>query len=104
MWTNEKIETKLEYLRSQKENPTGNYRKYLVNIYNYILEESKKDNRGWSRANTREMLNYVYENKPDHMGYELINEWKKELKEMGYIKFVKENDEWHTYVVKELDF
>ncbi|MDF2544326.1 MAG: hypothetical protein K0S47_4044 [Herbinix sp.] len=104
MWTNEKIEKKLEYLRSQKENSTGNYRKYLVNIYSFILEDSKKDNKGWSKANTREMLSYIYENKSDHMGYELINEWKKELKEMGYIKFVKENDEWHTYIVKEIDF
>ena len=104
MWSSEKIEKKLTYLRAQKENPTGNYRKFLVNVYNYILEDSMKDNRGWSKANTREMMNYVYEGSPDHMGYELINEWKKELKEMGYIKFVKENGEWHTYIVKELDF
>ncbi|RCX09313.1 hypothetical protein DFR58_13729 [Anaerobacterium chartisolvens] len=32
--TEEKKAQKLVYLRSQKENPTGNYRKYLVNIYN----------------------------------------------------------------------
>ena len=104
MWTNEKIANKLEYLRAQKEKPTGNYRKYLVNIYNFILEDSKKDGRGWSKANTREMMKYVYEGDPDHMGFELINEWKKELKEMGYIKFAKEKEEWHTYIVKELDF
>jgi hypothetical protein len=104
MWSNEKIEKKLEYLRAQKVNTTGNYRKYLVNIYNFILEDSKKDGRGWSKASTREMINYVYEGNPDHMGFGMINEWKKELKEMGYIKFIRENDEWHTYILKDLDF
>ena len=86
------------------ENPTGNYRKYLVNIYNFILEDSRVDNRGWSKANTRKMIEYVYGTRPDHRGYEIINEWKKELKEMGYINVVKENGAWHTYITKELDF
>lgn len=36
--TEERKHRSLPILRSQKENPTGNYRKYLVNIYNYILE------------------------------------------------------------------
>lgn len=100
--TEEKKAQKLVYLRSQKENPTGNYRKYLVNIYNYILEDSTHS--GWSKANTRDMLNYVYGGTPDHMGYELINQWKRELRDLGYIKFVKENDEWHTYIIRTLDF
>lgn len=104
MWTEEKIQNKLKYLREQRDNPTGNYRKYLVNIYYFILEDSKIDNRGWSKANTREMIESVYGPRPDHMGYEMINEWKKELKEMGYIKFVKEEGKWHTYIIKELDF
>jgi ABC-type multidrug transport system fused ATPase/permease subunit len=66
----EQKERKLAYLRSQKENPTGNYRKYLVNIYNYISKDSLVDGRGWSRAYTRDMLEYVYEGQPDHMGYD----------------------------------
>ena len=93
---------KLEYLRSQKENPTGKYRRYLVNTYNYILNDSI--GRGWSRARTREMIDYVYEGNPDHMAYELVNKYKKTLKDLGYIKYVKENGEWHTHIVKELDF
>lgn len=95
---------KLTYLRQQKENPTGNYRKYLVRVYEYILNDSKEDNRGWSKANTRKLLDYVYDGRPDHMGYELLKDYKKTLKELGYIKFVREDDEWHTYITKELDF
>jgi len=104
MWTKEKIDKKIVYLREQKENPTGKYRQYLVNVYNYILEDSAKDNKGWSKANTRAMINYVCGDNPDHMAYEMINDWKKELKELGYIKFVIENEEWHTCIAKELDF
>ena len=95
---------KLEYLRKQKENPTGNYRNYLVRVYNYILNESKESGKGWSKANTRKMLDYIYEGNPDHMGYELLNEFKQTLKDLGYIKFVKEDNEWHAYIIKELDF
>lgn len=102
--TEEKKAQKLAYLRSQKENPTGNYRKYLVNIYNYILEDSQANGTGWSKAYTKDMLNYVYDGQPDHMGYELVDQWKKELRDLGYIKFVKEENEWRTYIAKELDF
>ncbi|GEB32820.1 hypothetical protein [Brevibacillus parabrevis] len=95
---------KLKYLREQRENPTGNYRRYLVNTYNYILNDSRNNNKGWSKASSREMVNYVYEGSPDHMGYELVEEYKKTLRDMGYIKFQKENNEWRTYVIKDLDF
>lgn len=76
----------------------------LVNIYNYILEDSQANGTGWSKARTKDMLNYVYDGQPDHMGYELIDQWKKELRDLGYIKFVKEENEWRTYIAKELDF
>lgn len=102
--TEEQKKQKLAYLRAQRDNPTGNYRKYLVRLYEYVKEDSKVDNRGWSKAETRKMLDYVYEGRPDHMGYELLNDYKKVLKELGYIKFRKENDEWHLYITKELDF
>ena len=104
MMTEEKKAQKLAYLRSQKINPTGNYRKYLVNIYNYILEDSQANGTGWSKALTKDMLNYIYDGQPDHMGYELVDKWKKELRDLGYIKFVKEENEWRTYITKELDF
>lgn len=104
MWSEEKIQQKLAYLRKQKDIPTGNYRRYLVNIYNYILEDSQKSDVGWINGSSRAMLNYIYEGAPDHMGVELIDGWKKELKETGYIKWIKESDEWHVYINKALDF
>ncbi|WP_019910334.1 hypothetical protein [Paenibacillus sp. HW567] len=95
----------LSYLRQQKENPTaGNYRRYMVNTYNYILQSSNVGNKGWSKASTREMLNFVYEGNPDHMGYEMVEKFKKTLRDLGYIKLVKEDNEWRTYILKELDF
>lgn len=36
----------LNYLREQRGYPTGNYREYLVNTYNFIFKDSKTDNRG----------------------------------------------------------
>lgn len=95
---------KLAYLRSQKEHTTGNYRKYLVRTYEYIANDCKIDNRGWSKQNLRDMVNYIYENDPDHMGVELAIEYKRTLKDLGYIRNVKEDGEWHTYIIKELDF
>lgn len=100
----EKIESKLQYLREQREKPTGNYRKYLVRTYEFILNDSKIDNRGWSNTNIRNMIAYVYENNPDHMGFEMVVEYKNTLRDLGYIKNIKENNEWHTYIIKELDF
>ncbi|EFM12042.1 hypothetical protein PaecuDRAFT_0722 [Paenibacillus curdlanolyticus YK9] len=37
---------KLKYLCDQHESSTGNYKMYLVNIYNFILNESKVNKRG----------------------------------------------------------
>ncbi|WP_286909649.1 hypothetical protein [Clostridium sp. UBA1652] len=100
----EKIEKKLIYLREQKENPTGNYRKYLVRTYMYILEDSKVDNRGWSKTTLNKMVEYVYEDNPDHMAREMVVEYKNTLRDLGYIRNAKEDGEWHTYIIKELDF
>lgn len=102
--TEDQKEKKLRYLREQKENPTGNYRKYLVRTYEYILNDSKVDNNRWSKANLRKMVDYVYEGYPDHMAIDLIVEYKNTLRDLGYIRSKKENGEWHTYIIKELDF
>jgi len=100
----EQKEKKLKYLREQKESPSGNYRKYLVRTYEYILNDSKIDNRGWSKTTLRKMVDYVYEDNPDHMAIEMVIEYKNTLRDLGYIKNIKENEEWHTYIIKDLDF
>ncbi|RKP54920.1 hypothetical protein D7Z26_06665 [Cohnella endophytica] len=102
--TEDQKNKKLLYLRSQRENPTGNYRKYLVNTFNYIFNDSKLNGTGWSRAAIRDMINFVYDGNPDHMAFKMINEYKKTLKDLGYIRYIKENNEWRTYIQKELDF
>ncbi|NRT34128.1 hypothetical protein BJV38_003286 [Clostridium beijerinckii] len=102
--TEEQVKQKLDYLRDQKENPTGNYRKYLVRTYEYILNKSKENNTEWAKTNLREMIDYVYEESPDHMANELVVNYQKDLKNLGYIKKLKEDGEWHVYIIKELDF
>ncbi|KQO18044.1 hypothetical protein [Paenibacillus sp. Leaf72] len=97
-------EDRIQYLRSKRDDPTANYRSYLINTYNYILEDSIKDNKGWSKASSRLMLNYVYKDEPDHMGLEMIDQFKKDLRELGYIKLIKIDNTWRTFIVKELDF
>ncbi|NSB45429.1 hypothetical protein B0P06_005200 [Clostridium saccharoperbutylacetonicum] len=102
--TEEQVKQELDYLRAQKENPTGNYRKYLVRSYEYILNKSKENNTELAKTNLREMIDYVYEGSPDHMGNELVVNYQKDLKNLGYIKKLKENGEWRVYIIKELDF
>lgn len=99
-----KREEKLQYLRSMKDDPTAKYRDYLINAYLYILEDSKVDNKGWSKASSKSMLRFVYNGEPDHMGIEMIDQFKKELSDLGYIKIIKVDKIWKTYIVKEIDF
>lgn len=46
--TQEQIDKQIEYLRSQKVNPTGNYRRYLVNLYIIctIMEQNRMGQTG----------------------------------------------------------
>lgn len=50
------------------------------------------------------MLDYIYDGNSDHMGYEMLKEFKQTHKDLGYIKFAKEDNEWYAYIIKELDF
>mgnify|MGYP002554985861 CR=1 FL=1 len=45
--TEEQIKHQIEYLRSQKENPTGFYRQYLVNLYHLFYNGAKKNGTDW---------------------------------------------------------
>ena len=101
MMTEEKKQKEIEYLRSQKVNPTGNYRKYLVGLYNYF-KSCAENNDG--KTNIPDMIKASYGDNPDHMAFTQIKRYKKTLTELGYIKNVKDDDGWHTYVIKELDF
>ena len=101
-WSSEKINNKLKYLRKQKENTTGKYREYLVNTYMYIKKDCEKF--GYSNARSRDMREFVMGKNYDHDWYSMIEKYKNELKEMGYIKYLKKENRWETHIIKELDF
>ncbi|MGN0453655.1 MAG: hypothetical protein ACI4G1_00585 [Ruminococcus sp.] len=45
--TEEQKIKKIEYLLSQKEHPTGNYRRYLVNLYELFYNGAKNQGTDW---------------------------------------------------------
>lgn len=101
MMSEEKKLEQIEYLRSQRDNPTGNYRRYLVGLYNYFKDCMETSD---GITSLPAMVKAAYGDKPDHMAYTKIKEYKKTLTDLGYIRNVKKDDGWHTYVVKDLDF
>ena len=104
--TEEQIKRKIEYLRSQRYNPTGNYRQYIVNLYNLFYNSAKANGTDWCPdVKTYTMAKAAYANiKPDHTSRDMVTIWKNDLKKLGYIKDCKVNGEWRIYILKELDF
>ncbi|MDY4085416.1 MAG: hypothetical protein SOY57_07680 [Ruminococcus bromii] len=104
--TQEQIDKQIEYLRSQKVNPTGNYRRYLVNLYNMYYNGAKQNGTDWCpNISIREKINAAYEGVAhDHMAFDMVQKWDNDLKKLGYIRHKKENGEWRTYIIKGLDF
>lgn len=104
--TEEQIKKKIEYLRSQKDNPTGNYRQYLVNLYNLFYNGAKKNGTNWCpNIKIYTMVKAAYANiNPDHASRDMVLRWKEDLKKLGYIKDCKVDGEWRIYILKELDF
>lgn len=104
--TEEQKIKKIEYLRSQKEHPTGNYRRYLVNLYELFYNGAKNQGTDWCpNINVPTMVKAAYANlSPDHLSSQMVLRWKDDLKELGYIADRKVDGEWRTYILKELDF
>ncbi len=95
---------KLEILLRQKNGGVGHYREYLVNLYNYFLNKATEKGKDYCTTTIPEMMKAVYGSSPDHMANELVVEYKKDLAKLGYIKNIKEDGEWRTYIIKEIDF
>ena len=93
-------------LLAQKNGVEGNYRRYLVNIYNLYYEEARKNDTEWSpNVSIPRLIRAAYSGvEVDHMSYTLVKKWKKELKEMGYLCDKYVDGEWRIYILKELDF
>lgn len=104
--TKDEINKQIKYLRSQKENPTGNYRMYLVNLYNLFYKGAKANGTNWcSNVDIPTMIKAAYSNvETDHESLFMVQRWKNDLKKLGYICDRKVNGEWRTYILKELDF
>lgn len=106
MWSNEKIEHKKDVLSSQLTSGNGRFALFVIRIYKYIENECKANQSNWCYASkvNKKAINYAYNGPVDHMGYEVIEDVKKHLKEMGYIKYVKEDEKWKIYILKKIDF
>lgn len=104
--TQEKINKQIAYLKSQKNNPTGNYRQYLVNLYNMYCDGAKLNGTDWCpNISIPEKIKAAYGNlEPDHMSFSMVQRWDKDLRDLGYISHKRVNNEWRTYILKELDF
>lgn len=103
--TQDRKEYKLHLLRSQVNNPKANYRKYLVNLYNYYVNECKKNNANWCVSNLQDMYKIITVgcHKPS-VSFTACKGYIKELHELGYIQDKYVDGVWKSYVIKELDF
>ena len=104
--TEEQIKHQIEYLRSQKENPTGFYRQYLVNLYHLFYNGAKKNGTDWCpNVGIYTMVKAAYANIPgEHESSYRVRKGKEDLEKLGYIKDCNVDGEWRTYILKELDF
>ncbi|MBO0468008.1 hypothetical protein JZO73_10755 [Enterococcus plantarum] len=111
MWSNEKIEKQREYFKEQRTTKMGKFTEFTVRTYYCIYKSCALNNKQYclgSDASSYKINKIIYEGfyggVPDHDNKNVIDDCKKKLKEMGYIKFKKENNVWLIYVIKNLDF
>lgn len=104
--TKEQVEKKISYLRSQRDNPTGNYRRYLVNIYNLYKQRADENGTNWAPdVSLSCLVRVAYAGLDiDHSAFEKVKKWKQDLKNIGYIESRNVDGEWRVYILKELDF
>ncbi len=109
-WSEEKIQKQKRYFKEQRINPTGNFTEFVVRTFYYIYGNCRKSADGLVRSNItnkRELILTVYSgiyDKPDHMGYKVVDDCVRNLKELGYIGFRKIGNTWYICVKQELDF
>ncbi len=97
-------EKTMRNLLRQKNGVPGNFRKYLINLYNYIDQKIKASDTDYCVTDLQEMIDAVYEGNPDHMAYKMVVDYKKTLYKLGYISYKKVGNEWRTYIIKDVDF
>lgn len=95
----------INYLIQQRDNPTGNYRAYLVNLYNFYVK--KAGDKGYCYPKMYEMINATYYGfVRDECAYEMTRRFQYALRLMGYIRYYKDsfNGLWKVEILKPLDF
>ena len=109
--TPDQIANKKDYIRKQLSSGNGNYATLFIRTYYYILSCCRKNKQDWcygSEANDTKVARYAYaaigDGRPDHIGRDIIDRIKQELRAMGYITFKLVDDTWRIYVNRNLDF
>jgi len=111
MWTKEKIQNKKDYFKEQRIIKTGKFTEFTVRVYYCIYKACVLNNSRSclaNESNAYKIKNIIYEgfygDKPDHGNQGVIDDCKKHLKEMGYIKYRKDNNKWYIDIMQPLDF
>lgn len=110
-WSNEKIQKKREYFKTERTEKRGKFTEFVVRTY-YCIYKACSINNGRSclasdvSANKIKFIIYegFYEGTPDHDNRSVIEDCKNHLKHMNYIKFRNENEKWMIYINRPLDF
>lgn len=94
-------EKKLEYLKQQKENPTGGYRMLLIDTYNCLSDMIKASNEDWCNPYNTEVCKVVYGN-TYHVP--LIQRYIRDLNQLGCISITGSGSDRKIRILKEIDF
>jgi len=103
-------ESKKEYFRLQRLNPTGNYTEYVVRTYYLIYKACKESFDTYclkNYLNIRKMSFDIYDgiyDEPDHDYYNVISGCLKELEKLGYTSTSLLNGMDVIRIEKPLDF
>lgn len=96
-----------EYLRAQVKNPTGIYADVLIRTYYFITQKCKARNQDWCYSKEvpyYELKKFTYANTGYNASLYVVKNVEKDLAKLGYIKFVKNGEDWTIHIVKPLDF
>lgn len=102
--------SKKEYFRAQRINPTGNYTEYIVRTYYLIYKVCRESSLPYcpkASLNIRAMSASVYDgiyDKPDHDYYNVITGCMKDLEKTGYISIQQMDGIDYIWIQKPLDF
>lgn len=112
-YSKEKIENKNNHYREQRINPTGKFTEFMVRTYfiiNKLCLDSENKKCYTSQISKWKLVEYLYEgvydnNKSNHSTC-ICEECIKELVQMKYIRYVKNEDEnrWCMEIIRPLEF